>query len=101
MTQLDALDLSARSYNALTVLGRYTSVEEVRDASDHELLGVLGFGKISLAEVRKAIRVWSGEPAYNYDPRISEVAQRLRQLAALLEDIARPHSGNGSNHDPS
>lgn len=53
-TPISALQLSRRVYNALRRFG-YSTVAELRLASDRELLSVKGLGPQGVAEIRKQL----------------------------------------------
>lgn len=62
---LDTVGLSARAYGALRRAG-YNTIQQVRRATDEDLLDVRNFGSVHLAEVREKVgrdsRLPDGEP---------------------------------------
>ena len=54
-TELADLNISRRTLYALVIMANYNAVEQVRMASDEELLGIHSFGFKSLGEIRGAL----------------------------------------------
>jgi hypothetical protein len=80
--------VAVRAYHVLTNIGDYITRQQVRDASDSELLELPNFGKRCLAAVRKA---YGGHPQswedkfYRMQHDYIELKNKYEQLKADLE----------------
>ena len=91
---IEELELSARVYNALWNDDKRT-VEQVQTFSDAEMLRIPNFGKMGLAELKGALKRWSGLPRDMWttvvlpqpDPQVVVLARLLEENLDLLKKI--------------